>query len=185
MDAFEIIVGNLLEEDSYWIRHSVKINLTKEEKESIGTPKAPRPEIDIVAYNVKENKLLLVKVKSYFDSPGVKYDDVTKLNEHQEGRYKLFTSENYLKVLRNRLLLDWIQDGLIKEDTSVCLMLIAGHIYQNREKDFKNYFESKGWQFWGPTEIKKRIKQLAKKGYENNPLTLTVKILENRNSDGL
>jgi hypothetical protein len=32
MDAFEIIVGQCLEEKGYWVRHSVKVELTKEEK---------------------------------------------------------------------------------------------------------------------------------------------------------
>ena len=52
MDAFEIIIGQLLTEEKYWVRHSVKINLTQEEKRCIKKPSTPRPEIDIAAYDV-------------------------------------------------------------------------------------------------------------------------------------
>ncbi len=47
MDAFEQIIGQLLVEEKYWVRHSVKIDLTPEEKRSINKPSTPRPEIDI------------------------------------------------------------------------------------------------------------------------------------------
>ena len=39
MDAFESLVGQLLEYDKYWVQHSVKVNLTISEKEKIGKKK--------------------------------------------------------------------------------------------------------------------------------------------------
>ena len=76
MDGFEQIIGQLLIEDKYWIRHSVKVNLTLEEKRTINKPSTPRPEIDIVAYDLKTNTICLLEVKSYLDSPGVDYKHV-------------------------------------------------------------------------------------------------------------
>ncbi|MBK8586836.1 MAG: hypothetical protein IPN88_15985 [Bacteroidetes bacterium] len=54
MDAFEQIIGQLLVEEKYWVRHSVKIERTPDEKRSINKPSTLRPEIDIVASETTE-----------------------------------------------------------------------------------------------------------------------------------
>lgn len=177
MDAFESIIGQVLEEEKYWVRLSVKIELTVEEKRKIGKPSTPRPEIDIIALDLMENKVYLLEVKSFLDSSGVDYESVTVEQEQQEGRYKLLTSENYRNVLWNRLKNDWLDRGLINHETSVSYGLIAGKIHKNREKEFENYYKDKHWLFWGPTKIKSKIKQLSSKGYENNAVTITAKLL--------
>ncbi len=177
MDAFEQIIGQLLTEDKYWVQYSVKINLTPAEKKLIGRPSTPRPEIDIVALDVKENKVLLLEVKSFLDSTGVYYDAVALEQEQQEGRYKLLTSENYRNVIIARLREDWLQSGHINSNTQVSFGLIAGKIHRNREEDLSIFLDAKGWLFWGPTTIKEKIKKLADKGYENNAVTIAAKLL--------
>lgn len=69
MDAFELIIGQLLEEEKYWVRLSVKINLSPNEKRTIKKPSTPRPEIDIAAYDVNSDTVYLFEVKSFHDSP--------------------------------------------------------------------------------------------------------------------
>lgn len=182
MDAFEQIIGQLLEEEKYWIRNSVKIDLTKEEKRNIETPCTPRPEIDIVAFDPKLNTIYLLEVKSFLDSSGVVYEHVAINQKKQSGRYKLLTSENFRKVISERLLADWIKKGTITNKTSVKYGLIAGKVHSdrknpNREQDLKKYFLDKEWLFWGPTEIKEKMVKLAEKGYENNAVTIATKIL--------
>ena len=72
MNAFEDIVKVYLEEKGYWVRQSVKVEkITSEDKKAIGLTTMPRPEIDLVALNAKENELLLVEVKSFLNSQGV------------------------------------------------------------------------------------------------------------------
>ena len=73
MDAFEEIAGLLLNNDKYLVRHSVKVNLSKEEKVIINKSSTPRPEIDIVAFDVVNNMIFLIEVKSFLDSSGVVY----------------------------------------------------------------------------------------------------------------
>ncbi|MGZ6553951.1 MAG: hypothetical protein ACXVDV_15260, partial [Bacteroidia bacterium] len=119
MDAFEQIIGQLLIEDKYWVQHSVKIDLTPAEKKLIGKPSTPRPEIDIVALDIQENKVFLIEAKSFLDSPGVYYDAVIIEQAQQEGRYKLLTSENYRNVLSNRLREDWLKSGHINSSTQI------------------------------------------------------------------
>src|SRR3990167_7524540 len=72
MDSFETLVGSLLEKDGFWVRTSVKVELTPEEKRKIGRPSSPRWELDLVAYKAKSNELLVVECKSFLDSPGVR-----------------------------------------------------------------------------------------------------------------
>ncbi len=42
MDAFEHLVSEILWAQGYWVRTSVKVALTKEEKVAIGRPSSPR-----------------------------------------------------------------------------------------------------------------------------------------------
>ena len=177
MDAFEKIIGQLLQEQKYWVRHSVKIELSPEEKKAINKPSTPRPEIDIAAYNVNEDTLYLLEVKSYLDSPGVVYEEVAIEQEEQSGRYKLLTSKNYRAVLEFRLKVDWVKAGYIGCETIISYGLIAGNIYRNREAELQQYFDGKNWLFWGPSLIKEKILALAAKGYENNAVTIAAKIL--------
>src|ERR1700719_1729521 len=72
MDAFEQVVSEILWMDGYWVRTSVKVDLTKEEKVSIGRPSSPRWELDIVGYRGRDNTLRVVECKSYLDSRGTR-----------------------------------------------------------------------------------------------------------------
>ena len=115
MDAFEQIIGQLLVEEKYWVRHSVKIDLTPKEKRSINKPSTPRPEIDIVAFNTTTDTIYLLEVKSYLDSPGVVYEHVAIEQDEQSGRYKLLTAKNYRETLAKRLHEDWSKSGHIRK----------------------------------------------------------------------
>jgi hypothetical protein len=53
MNAFEDVISRYLEDQGYWVRQSVKIDIDKQEKVKIGTQSMPRPEIDLVALNVR------------------------------------------------------------------------------------------------------------------------------------
>ncbi len=66
MDAFEQLVGNLLESEGYWVKQSVKVALTKEDKARIGRKSSPRWEIDVVAYHAAQNRLLEATMPTKF-----------------------------------------------------------------------------------------------------------------------
>jgi|SRR6266540_1575427 len=89
MDAFEQLVSEILWMDGYWVRTSVKVELTKEEKRLIGRPSSPRWELDIVAYNGRDNLLRVVECKSYLDSLGVQAKGFDAASDNS-ARYKLF-----------------------------------------------------------------------------------------------
>lgn len=177
MDHFEAIIKTLLEHEGHWVRQSFKVNLTKQEKRDIGKHSIPRPEIDLLAYNVNANIVCALEAKSYLDSPGVRYNELCECYEVPEGRYKLFTCENYRKIVFSRLKKDLIQLNMANENTTICLGLAAGNVYQSRSDKIKDLFINNGWLFWSPEDIKKKVYDLASKGYENEPAIITTKIL--------
>lgn len=181
MDAFEEIISQLLEENGYWVKRSVKINLTSKEKKKIGKPTTPRPEIDIAALNLKQNKLYLLEVKSFLDSKGVVYEAITEHHAVPKGRYKLLTSLKYRNAIKKQLKKEFINSGFIKRGTKISFGLVAGNVHQNKEKEIKEYCDKCGWLFWGPNDIVKELNQLSEKGYENNAVTMVTKLLNRYN----
>ncbi|MEW6425917.1 MAG: hypothetical protein AB1523_14480 [Bacillota bacterium] len=177
MNAFESIVAQYLEEEGYWVRKSVKINISKEDKQRINLPTMPRPEIDLVALNVKENELLLIEAKSFLDSPGVRFNDVSGGNPKGVRRYRLFTEKEYRDIVTQNLREDYFKKGLINESTKINYALAAGKIYSNDEQKIKNYFSQNRWKLFTPGEIKNKIKELSKKGWEDNLVTMTAKLI--------
>ena len=177
MDHFEAIIKTLLEHEGHWVRQSFKVNLTKQEKRDIGKYSIPRPEIDLLAYNVSTNNIVALEAKSYLDSPGVRYNELCESYEVPEGRYKLFTCENYRDIVFSRLKKDLIQLNMANDSTSINLGLAAGNVYQSKSKDIKQLFKNNDWTFWSPEDIKQKVYALASKGYENEPAIITAKIL--------
>ncbi len=177
MDYFENIIKTLLEHEGNWVRQSFKVNLTKQEKRDIGKHSIPRPEIDLLAFNVVTNETLALEAKSFLDSPGVRYNDLCESYEIPEGRYKLFTSENYRNIVFSRLKKDLIELNMANETTKINLGLVAGNVYQSKSEEIKNLFKSNGWFFWSPEDVKEKVNSLASKGYENDPAIITAKIL--------
>lgn len=100
MNAFEELVMIYLRHRGYWVIPSVKVDITKQDKRDIGKPAMPRPEIDLVAYKAKENKLFLVEAKSYPDSYGVGFAGVSGNNARDAKRYKLFTDKPFVKLFQ-------------------------------------------------------------------------------------
>jgi len=177
MNSFENIVALFLEEEGYWVRQSVKVHISKQEKKEIGTPTMPNPEIDLVALGVARNELLLFEVKSYLDSPGVRYSDISGKGEFSHV-YKLFTRDKFRKIITAGLIRQFKEKGFIGEKLpNVVYALAAGKIKLRDKDKIENYFRQKKWRIYSPEIIKEKIQDLAEKGWENNIVTMTVKLL--------
>ena len=184
MNAFEDIVKLFLEEEGYWVRQSVKVEISKEEKRELGNPTMPRPEIDIVALKVDINELLLVEVKSYLDSYGVYYEAVTgnvtkKYEEKDAKRYKLLNDKRFRKVVTERLKEDYSEKGLINQKTKINYGLATGNIkYPEDEQRIREYFskQKEKWILFSEKYIKDKIKRLSRKGWEDNLIIMTAKL---------
>ena len=177
MDHFENIVRLVLEREGYWVLSAFKVNLTKEEKAATGKPTIPRPEIDLIAYRPRDNEVLAVEVKSFFDSTGVQFKELTEIHDVMEGRYKLFTSSRYRGIVFSRLAEDLVKQGFLKDVVPVRLALAAGNIKNGDTEKISDYMTAKGWKFWSPQDIKAALLDLTETGYENDAAYIVTKIL--------
>lgn len=177
MNAFEELVMIYLRHKGYWVIPSVKVDITKRDKREIGKPSMPRPEIDLVAYKAKGNTLFLIEAKSYLDSYGVGFEGVSGKDTEDAKRYKLFTEEVRREIVSKRLREDFINQGLINEETKINYGLAAGKTYSDDEQKIQDYFSKKGWLFISPTELKKTIRALEERGWEDNIATITAKLI--------
>ncbi len=182
MNYFENIIKKILEQQGKWVKQSVKVEITKQEKRDIGKHSIPRPEIDLVAYTPKSNKLEIWEVKSFLDSPGVRFIDISKEFKVPEGGYKLFTCENYRRIVFNRLVTQWGSIGLILPNPTIQFGLVVGNFRGDDEKKTRELFYKRGWAVIGPKEVRNAIKGFEKTGYENDPYVIASKIIF-RNED--
>ena len=184
MNAFEDIVKLYLEEEGYWVRQSVKVEISKEEKRGLKKPSMPRPEIDIVALKVDINELLLIEVKSYLDSYGVYYGAVTgkvnkKYEEKDARRYRLLNDDRFREIVTERLKKDYFDKGLINQKTRINYGLAAGNIKpMEDEQRIRDYFSKKNekWILFSPNDIKQKIRNFSEKGWEDNLVIMTAKL---------
>jgi hypothetical protein len=177
MDHFESIICTLLEFENNWVRRSFKVNLTPDEKRQIGKPSIPRPEIDLLAFDFARNEVTAFEAKSFLNSPGVKLNELLEVHDIPEGRYKLFTSERYRRIVLQRLLHDLIKYGMADSETKILLGLAAGNVYQDQSEAIRELMKKHNWRFWSPEDIRKKVRALANCGYENDPAIITAKIL--------
>lgn len=178
MEHFESIVATLLEADHYWVRRSFKVELTKEEKRQVGKPSMPRLEIDLLAFQFSKNEVIAFEAKSFLNSLGVRLVELLKKDETAKGRYKLFTSKRYRRVVLRRLRRQLIKSGMANSETRVFLGLAAGKIHMNQTGPIRELMEKNNWRFWSPEDIKEKVEALARRGYENDPAIITAKILK-------
>jgi len=56
--------------------------------------------------------------------------------------------------------------------------LAAGKFHTSKdEADTEAFFSKRGWKLFTPKKIKDKIRQLAKRGYEDNLATITAKLI--------
>lgn len=178
MDAFEQLVSEILWMEGYWVRTSVKVELTKEEKRLIGLPSAPRWEIDIVAYNGRENLLRIVECKSYFDSTGVRASAFDGSNSKHAKRYKLFNNAKLRRVVFSRLSLQLAKSGACRAAPKIKLSLAAGKVRNDSDRAaIRAHFEKQGWELWDEPWLRERLKRMAQQGYENQVSAVVAKLL--------
>lgn len=178
MDAFEQVVSEILWMEGYWVRTSVKVNLTKEEKVLIGRPSSPRWELDIVGYSGRDNVLRVVECKSYLDSRGVVLRAFDGSDAKSAERYKLFSDDNLRAVVFDRLRIQLADCGACAPDAAVKLCLACGRIATTADRDgLHRHFEAKRWELWDENWLRDRLQKTAEGGYENQVSAVVAKLL--------
>lgn len=178
MDAFEQLVSEILWMQGYWVRSSVKVALTKEEKRAINRHSSPRWEIDIVAYKAGENMLRVVECKSYLDSTGVRASAFDGSKEEEAKRYKLFTEPGLRDVVLKRLALQLAECGACRPEPTIRLALACGNIRNDNDREaIRAHFKAQDWDLWDEGWLRARLKEMAGRGYENQVSAVVAKLL--------
>lgn len=178
MDAFEQLVSEILWMSGFWVRTSVKVELTKAEKREIGRHSSPRWELDIVGYKALENALLVVECKSYLDSVGVRAASFDGSSAEHAKRYKLFNEPALRKVVFKRLALQFTESGACAKEPTVRLALACGRIRNDADrKAIRAHFEAQGWELWDEPWLRKHLQRMAEQGYENQVSAVVAKLL--------
>jgi len=178
VDAFEQLVSEILWMEGYWVRTSVKVELTKEEKKTIGRPSSPRWELDIVAYCGRDNALRVVECKSYLDSRGVALRAFDGNDAQFAKRFKLFGSWRLRNVVFRRLRKQFVASGSCRAYPEVKLCLACGRIASNADREgLHKHFAKKGWELWDESWLRERLRVMSQRGYENQVSAVVAKLL--------
>lgn len=178
MDAFEQVVSEILWMDGYWVRTSVKVDLTKAEKVRIGRPSSPRWELDIVGYSGRDNMLRVVECKSYLDSRGVALRAFDGSDTKSAERFKLFSDDNLRTVVFDRLRQQLAGCGACAPDATVKLCLACGRIATTADRQgLHKHFVEKGWELWDEKWLKDKLQLMSEHGYENQVSAVVAKLL--------
>lgn len=179
MNAFESLVGQLMEREGYWIRSNYKVHLTKEEKQAIGKPSSPRWEIDLVGYNPVANVLRIIECKSYLDSTGVYAKDFNEGGQYNAHRYKLFTDRELRRVVIAAIVRQLSEIGACSPEPRIELCLVAGKTATVKDKSaILELFGVQGWHFFDDVWIRDCLGKMAKDGYENSVASVVAKLLK-------
>lgn len=176
MDSFEQVVATILERLGYWVRTSVKVALTADEKREIKRPSSPRWELDVVAYSGSRNELLVVECKSYLDSYGVRSTSFDGPKAEEETRYKLFSDEVLRRVVLSRLEAQLVEQGFCPAGTKATLCLAAGKIYGD-PAPLRAIFEKNGWRLFESGWFVDGLRRLAGESYDNSVAAVVAKLL--------
>ena len=176
MDAFETVVATILERDGFWVRTSLKVELSKAEKREINRPSSPRWEIDVLGYRPGDNLLRVVECKSYLDSGGVNlaaFDPNSKFSQ----RFKLFNEPITREVVFRRLVAQLTESKAIQADPKIELCLAAGKIVNGNTDPIRLHFNSNGWLLFDPEWLRQHLLLIAADGYDNAIAAVTAKLL--------
>ncbi|GAC1586630.1 MAG: hypothetical protein NVS3B5_20610 [Sphingomicrobium sp.] len=176
MDAFEQLAADIFWNEGYWIRTSVKVELTREEKVRIGRHSSPRWEIDLIAYRATTNELFALECKSYLDSGGVHAAHFTPSHK-LAGRYKLFNDALLRDTVLERLRLQCVERGLCPADVTVRLGLIYGHATKGNGDLLRGKFDEEGWALFDADWLFGHLERMAAGSYENSTAAVVAKLI--------
>jgi hypothetical protein len=175
MDSFESIVSMLLRHQGYWTTTSYKVELTKDEKVSIGRPSCPRWELDLVAFKGSTNEALAVECKSFLDSTGLVFRNGAF---EPEKTYKLFTDSILRKIVLKRLRRQLVETRACSSDVKGRLCLAIGKIaVRSDSAALKSHFAANGWTLFTLEWIRENLTLASQKGYENDVAFVVSKLL--------
>lgn len=178
MEAFEQLVSEILWMHGWWVRTSVKVELTKKDKEKIRRPSSPRWELDVVAYSGRYNALRIVECKSYLYSRGVALRAFDGSDKKFASRFKLFNDKRLRRVVFSRLRKQFADSGACRANPTIKLCLACGRISSNDDRiALHKFFARRGWELWDESRLREQLKKMSQRGYENQVSAVVAKLL--------
>lgn len=176
MDAFEQLAADIFWNEGYWVRTTVKVELTREEKIRIGKHSTPRWEIDLIAYRATTNELLALECKSYLDSGGVHAAHFEPGAKYAH-RYKLFHDALLRETVLERLRLQCVERCLCPANVTVRLGLIYGYATKTNAALLEQRFQKEDWVLYDADWLFGHLQQMADGSYENSTAAVVAKLL--------
>ncbi len=119
----------------------------------------------------------MVECKSYFDSRGVKADDLTGGNA-QNTRYKLFVDPVLRETVLARLRGQLYDAKSLPAEAAIVLCLAAGRVASAKDRGrIQAHFDQQGWLFPDVQWAQTGLRALAKGGYDNSIAAVAAKLL--------
>ena len=119
--------------------------------------------------------MILIEVKSYLDSDGVKYNDLIGKSKNKK-RYRLFNNSKYRNLVTSTLRREWLNKGLITKNTSIRYGLAAGKVQLKSTKTVRNYLIKNNYYYFSPEQIRTTIKGLANADYFDDIVIMVSKL---------
>ncbi len=173
-----------MEEEGYWVRQGVRANLSKAQKESLGNPTMPRPQVDVVGYSPKRRELVFLEVKSLLDSRGVTLKGLKHWYQRRPNRYKLLNVPRYQAAVTKAILREYRRAGLVTGRIRIRVGLAAGNVPQSERSAVRIFAQDQGWFYLGPEQITEGIRRLSRGPYEESAVILAAKLLR-QNPEGV
>jgi hypothetical protein len=164
-DSFEQVVSELLWNEGLSGWRSFKVKLTAEDKAAIGKPSSPRWELDVVAYDVRDNVIHVIECKSYFDNPGV---GARWLKDDRPasrvGFLELFADDTLRKVVFARLEQQLVDERRRRARPKLRLGLVCGHTKKAAREELRGHFAAKGWDLYDEEWLRDGLRKVANGG---------------------
>jgi hypothetical protein len=97
----------------------------------------------------------------------------------ENDKFKLFNRAALRTLVVTALVRQLRAEGLlIGADPAVQFVLIAGKIYSDHEAKVRARCDERGWRLIAPSELAEGVRKFAKRGYENDVITIVTKLLE-------
>lgn len=176
MNAFESLAALLFERNGYWTISNYKVDLPKHVKKAVGRASAPRWDIDLLAYNVRDKVLLVIECKAYLDSNGVQYNDLVQ-GDKGSDRYKLFTDHKLRKEVFAVIASQLKSMGMIVESSKMKLCLLAAKIRPTDYHQIHEHFYQHEWELFDGNWIRHQLKLLSNESFSDNLPSVVSKLL--------
>jgi hypothetical protein len=175
VDAFEDLVARVFRGEGFWTRQNYRVSLTKQDKVALGKPSLPRPEVDVLAYQPVENKIIWEECKSYLDSSGVHIDAFNGRNPVFAKRLELFTDAPLRELVTQRLMEQLETERLTRPRATIEYWLVAGRLASVCADELRGFFDeprNPKWVLKDRTWLISHLQALVEMGYDDDVVSM-------------